>query len=223
MIFLKREDCLPKELQNDKARFYHKILKAKTFTLFIKRAFDIAASFIGLVILLLPFAVTAAVIKATSRGPVFFVQERMGRYYKPFKIIKFRTMKTDNTGLKITVGDDDRITRIGAFLRKTKADELPQLINVLLGQMSFVGPRPEVLEYVKLYTDEMSATLLVRPGITSSASIKYRKESEILAQSDDPERAYIDVVLPDKMKYNLEYIENISAVNDLKLIFKTVF
>lgn len=194
-------------------------------TMFFKRLFDIVMSIIGLLICLIPFIIIGVIIKFTSKGPVFFIQNRVARYGKPFKIFKFRTMRVnaESEGLKITVGEDNRITKIGSFLRKTRIDELPQLINVLIGDMSFVGPRPEVQEYVDVYTDEMMATLLIRPGITALASIKYKKESNILGASDNPEETYINVVLPDKMKYNYEYLKKINLFYDIKLIFKTFF
>ena len=225
MIALIKRELLPYEMQNSEVDCYIAVLNKKRFTLALKRLFDIFASFFGLLILLIPFCIIAVCVKISDSGPVFFTQTRIGRYKKPFKILKFRTMtvNAEKAGLKITVGADRRVTKVGKLLRKTKIDELPQLINVFLGQMSCVGPRPEVAEYVDVYSDEMYATLLVRPGITSSASIKYRNENEILQLSDDPEKAYIDVVLPDKMKYNLEYINKLSPIYDLELIFKTIF
>lgn len=225
MRTLNNKELLPDEMKNGAVEKYREILNGKKIALALKRLFDICASFLGLIILLVPFCVIAVRIKMSDRGPVFFMQTRIGRYKKPFKILKFRTMtvNAEKAGLRLTVGADKRVTKIGGFLRKTKIDELPQLINVFLGQMSFVGPRPEVSEYVDVYSDEMYATLLVRPGITSSASIKYKNENELLQSSDDPEKTYVEVVLPDKMKYNLEYINDLGPIYDLKLIFKTIF
>lgn len=225
MINLIKKEMLTERFRVSDVLKYYDIIKSKKLIMFLKRLFDIIASFLGLLICIIPFTIIAIIIKTTSKGPAFFLQTRIGRYGEPFKIFKFRTMRqnAESEGLRITVGGDNRITKIGEFLRKTKIDELPQLINVLKGDMSFVGPRPEVKEYVDIYTDEMMATLLIRPGITSTASIKYKSENEVLEQSDDPEYAYINVVLPDKMKYNLEYLNNISPIYDLKLIYKTVF
>ncbi len=225
MIALINQELLPNEMKNIAVEKYCGVLNNKKLALALKRLFDILASFFGLIILLIPFCIIAVCIKASDHESAFFTQTRIGKYKKPFKIFKFRTMtmNAEKAGLRITVGEDRRVTKIGRFLRKTKIDELPQLINVFLGQMSFVGPRPEVEEYVNVYSDEMYATLLVRPGITSSASIKYKNESEILQASRDPEKTYIEVVLPDKMKYNLEYIKALSPIYDLKLILKTFF
>ncbi len=202
---------------------YREILNKKRFTLVFKRLFDIVASLFGLLILMIPFAVIAVLIKLTSRGPVFFRQVRVGRNGKEFRIYKFRTMVVDaeKKGLQITTKDDNRITKIGSFLRKTKFDEFPQLINVLIGQMSFVGPRPEVPKYVALYNEVQRNVLLVRPGITELASIKYRDENEMLESSENPEETYIKEIMPKKIEYNLDYIKSMSLFYDLKLIFMT--
>ena len=157
-------------------------------------------------------------------GPVFYRQVRIGRGGKPFRIFKFRSMVTDadKKGLAITVGRDRRITRVGAILRKTKLDELAQLLNVLAGQMSFVGPRPEVERYVRLYTPYQRQVLLVRPGITDYASIAYRNENDLLAGAEDPEKMYIEQIMPDKIELNMKYLREISPLADIKLILKTV-
>ena len=165
----------------------------------------------------------AIAIKTSSKGPVYFRQERVGKNGKLFRIFKFRTMVSDaeSKGMQITVGADSRITKVGKFLRKTKIDELPQLINVLLGQMSFVGPRPEVPHYAELYTDYQRNVLRIKPGITELASIIYKDENEVLAQSDDPEKTYIEEIMPKKIEINMQYIEKMNVFYDIKLIFKT--
>jgi lipopolysaccharide/colanic/teichoic acid biosynthesis glycosyltransferase len=200
------------------------ILQQKRLQLILKRIFDILVSFVGLVILSPLFIVLAIVIVSDSKGPVFFKQTRVGRNGVPFKIYKFRTMIEDAEakGMQLTVGDDSRITNVGTFLRKTKIDELPQLINVFKGEMSFVGPRPEVPKYVELYTEDQRQVLMVRPGITDLASIEYRNESELLATADNPEKVYIEEVMPRKIELNKKYIENISLCGDIRVIFKTL-
>lgn len=202
---------------------FDEVMSKKKCTLFFKRAFDIVASFLGLVILLVPFLIVAIVIKCTSKGPVFFRQERVGKGGKTFRIFKFRTMVVDaeKKGLQITVGKDSRVTGIGKFLRKTKLDELPQLINVFIGQMSFVGPRPEVPHYVEMYNDYQRNILRIKPGITELASIVYRDENEVLAQSENPEQTYINEIMPKKIELNMEYMQKMSFWYDIKLIFKT--
>lgn len=190
----------------------------------MKRTFDSIVSLAGLILLSPLFVLVATMIRLTSRGPVFFRQERIGRGFRPFKILKFRTMVPDapKLGGQLTAGKDPRITPIGRFLRKTKLDELPQLINVFLGDMSFVGPRPEVGRYVELYHADYEFLLTVRPGITDLASLKYRHESELLGQFPDPDAAYINVLLPDKIALGREYIRRSSIWFDLVLILKTV-
>ena len=189
----------------------------------MKRLFDISASFIGL-LLLSPILIALAIwIKLDSRGPVFFKQIRVGKGGKDFKILKFRSMYLDSEKSgQITVGDrDPRVTKSGYYIRKYKFDEIPQLFNVLKGEMSIVGPRPEVRRYVNLYTKDQMQILSVRPGITDPASIKYRNENEILEKVEDPEDYYIKVIMQDKIRYNLEYIENKSFHYDIKLIIRT--
>lgn len=190
----------------------------------MKRFLDIFVSVIGLLLLLWLFAIVALLIKLDSAGPVFYRQTRVGKDGRDFSIFKFRTMRTDaDKGSLITVGKCDcRVTRVGQFLRRTKIDELPQLINVMLGDMSLVGPRPEVRRYVDLYTPKQLHVLDVRPGITDPASIKYRNENEILGAVDDPQRYYVDVIMQDKLALSLQYIEEQSMIGDLKLIWKTV-
>lgn len=190
-----------------------------------KRLFDIVSSGIGLLCLAPVFVVMAIWIKLDSRGPVFYRQTRVGRYGRDFRIFKFRSMRVgSDKGRQITVGErDPRITRSGYFIRRYKIDELPQLINVFLGDMSVVGPRPEVRKYVDLYSEEQRKVFQVRPGITDLASIKYLNENELLSQVDDPDTYYIDVIMPDKLAINLEYIRHQSFMGDIKIIFNTLF
>lgn len=189
----------------------------------MKRPFDIIASGLGLLFLWPLFLFLAIWIKIDSHGPVFYRQLRVGKNGKDFRIYKFRSMQQDSDkGSLITIGGhDSRITRSGYFIRKYKLDELAQLINVFIGDMSFVGPRPEVRHYVNYYTEEQMHVLDVRPGITDLASIKYRNENELLEKAEDPERYYIDVIMQDKLRINLEYVESHSFFNDLKFIFLT--
>lgn len=190
----------------------------------MKRLFDIAVSLVVLVIGF-PFAlIVAAIIVADSPGGVFYVQNRVGRGNTDFRLLKFRTMRTDadKSGLLTVGGRDPRITRVGRFLRKYKIDEFPQFLNILAGDMSVVGPRPEVRKYVDMYSPEQMKVLSVRPGLTDYASIKYVDENEILAKSDDPEQTYISVIMPDKLKLNIEYIEKMSMKEDLRIMFMTI-
>ena len=189
-----------------------------------KRAMDIVLSAAALCVLWPVLLLIALAIVVDDPGPVFYRQVRVGRGGKPFRIFKFRTMvvDADKKGLSITVGRDSRITRVGALLRKTKLDELAQLLNVLCGQMSFVGPRPEVPRYVELYTPYQRQVLLVRPGITDYASIAYRNENDLLAGAKDPERMYIETVMPDKIELNMKYLREISPLADVRLILKTI-
>lgn len=189
----------------------------------MKRIFDIVMSGLGLICLSPLFLVLAVWIKSDSPGPVFYRQVRVGRGNKDFRLFKFRSMRpdSDKLGLITVGGHDPRVTRSGYYIRKYKLDEFPQLINVFVGDMSLVGPRPEVRKYVDLYTPEQLRVLNVRPGITSLASIRYRNENEILAKADDPDKAYVEHIMPDKIAIDLEYVENASLTNDIKLIFKT--
>ena len=189
----------------------------------MKRLFDIFASGLGLLFLSPLFLVLAIWIKLDSPGPVFYRQVRVGRHNKDFRIYKFRSMKVgaDKQGLITVGGHDPRITRSGYFIRKYKLDEFPQLINVFVGDMSLVGPRPEVRKYVDMYTPEQMHVLDVRPGVTSLASIRYRNENELLDKAEDPDQFYIDVVMQDKLAIDLEYVRNASFWYDIKLIFQT--
>ncbi len=190
----------------------------------MKRIFDIIAAFMGLVLLFIPGVLVAAAVKVTSAGPVFFRQERVGRRFRLFRIYKFRTMVQDAPlqGGQITFGDDPRITRIGRILRKTKIDELPQLINVLVGDMSLVGPRPEVPRYVELFHDDYVEILTARPGITDLASLKYRDEASILGSATDPDKEYTIHILPEKIAVAKEYVRRASLWLDFSIIFKTI-
>jgi len=190
----------------------------------MKRAFDLFSAVIGLLVCVPLFVVVAALIKLDSRGPIFFNQERIGKGFRPFFIYKFRTMVEDapQRGGALTVGRDPRVTRVGHILRQTKIDELPQLINVLRGDMSLVGPRPEVRRYVELFVKNYETILAVRPGITDLASLKYSDESAILARSDNPEEEYVRRILPDKLVLAEEYVQRYSLGMDLILISKTV-
>ena len=192
-------------------------------SLSLKRAFDLAASGIGLLLLSPLLLALAAWIRLDSPGPVFFRQERIGLRGRPFRIYKFRSMRVDHSGPQITVGADDRITRSGHIIRAYKLDELPQLLNVFLGDMSLVGPRPEVPRYVALYPADVRAEVLsVRPGITDLASVQYRSESTLLAQSADPERTYVDTILPAKLALCRQYVRERSLGLDLKIIGMTL-
>ena len=227
-MILKKYEELPKQMKNDEVKKYYDILANRKCSLIIKRFFDIVFSFTLLVLLFPIILIIGLLIKIDSRGPVFYRQERVTTNGKIFKIFKFRTMiqNADKIGSLVTVGNDSRVTRMGKVIRKTRLDEFPQLINVLLGDMSFVGTRPEVKKYIDCYTDEMKATLLMPAGVTSEASIKYRNESKILKNATekgkDVDSAYVEDVLPGKMKYNLDYINKFSFFYDIKVCINTV-
>jgi lipopolysaccharide/colanic/teichoic acid biosynthesis glycosyltransferase len=218
---------LPRELQCPEVKKYYDILDKKRFSLFLKRAMDIVLSVLMILVLLLPMAVIAVIIKLTSKGPVLFKQERVTTYGRRFRIWKFRTMTVgaDQKGALVTSAHDNRITGIGATLRKFRLDELPQAFHVLSGKMSFVGTRPEVVKYVERYTPEMMATLLMPAGITSLASIKFKDEDAMIGDVSDPQevdRIYVEEILPKKMEYNLEYISRFGFRRDIRLMFSTV-
>lgn len=189
----------------------------------MKRLFDVIASGCGLLVLSPILIIVAIWIKLDSEGPVFYRQVRVGRYNKDFRIFKFRSMRIgSDKGSLVTIGGrDPRITRSGYFIRKFKIDELPQLFNVFIGDMSLVGPRPEVRHYVDYWTSEQMRVLDVRPGITDPASIRFRNENELLAKAEDPEKYYIDVIMQEKIKLYLEYVDNVSFWYDIRLIFRT--
>lgn len=190
-------------------------------TLFIKRAFDIIFSFLGIVIIWPFLLIIALIVVIDSPGGAIYKQERIGKNGKPFNIFKFRTMMK-NTGLELTLANDGRVTRVGGFLRKYKLDELPQLFNVLGGSMSLVGPRPEVRKYVEMYNEEQKRVLSIKPGVTDMASIKYSDETSLMEDAEEMEKIYINVIMPDKLRLNLEYIDNLSIMNDIKIIFATI-
>ena len=210
--------------KNDRPMDIADVLARRKPQLIAKRAMDIVLSACALAVLWPLLLLIALAIWIDDPGPVFYRQVRVGRNGKTFRIFKFRSMvmDADKKGLAITVGRDSRITRVGAVLRKTKLDELAQLLNVLLGQMSFVGPRPEVPKYVELYTPYQRQVLLVRPGITDYASIAYRNENDLLAGAPNPEAMYIEQIMPDKIELNMKYLREISPLADIRLILKTI-
>ncbi len=217
-------DDLPKEFRSDEVRKYYDILSHKKVSLFFKRLLDIVFALILTVILLIPMGIIALAVRLDSEGPVFFRQQRVTTGGRIFRIFKFRTMYVNDNSknAQVTSGTDSRITKVGRFLRKLRLDELPQVFNVITGDMSFVGTRPEVERYVSAYTPEMYATLLMPAGITSMTSIRYRNEEEILEKAEDVEQAYIEEILPAKMRFNLEYIEKFSVFYDVYIMILTV-
>lgn len=210
-------------INNDAVKPIYDILKRRRLYRFIKRTFDLFASLFLLVLLFLPSLIIGIIIVCDSRGGMFFNQTRVGRYGKSFKIIKFRTMRKDSEGNQhITHKNDNRITKVGKILRRTHLDEFPQLLNVIAGQMSFIGTRPEVQQFVDQYHDEWYATLLMRPGITSTASYSCDGEAGVLEEGNADE-IYLNKVLPTKMAMNIEDIKKMSIARDIKILFKTVF
>lgn len=222
---LRRWDDLPVFMRCDEVKVYYDILARRKMQLKLKRLFDIIVGSILLFILAIPMAVIAVMIKLDSKGPVIYRQERITAYGKKFKIHKFRTMvnNADKNGVTVTVGGDARITRVGSKIRNLRLDELPQLLDVLAGDMSFVGTRPEVTKYVKKYTREMRSTLLLPAGITSEASIRYKDEGKLLESADDVDKVYVEQVLPGKMIYNLRSIRKFSFFGEILTMFRTVF
>ncbi len=220
---LRRWNELPGVMRTREVRKYYNIIKKRQMSLKIKRLFDIVVASIMLMFLAVPMLVIAVCIKLDSRGPVFFRQERVTQYGRIFRIYKFRTMVVDapKLGASVTVDNDDRITRVGKVLRKIRADEFPQVFNIINGDMTLVGTRPEVPEYVKKYTKEMYATLLLPAGLTSRTSIAYKDEDKILAGAADPDEAYVKEVLPAKMKYNLEALKKFGFVEDCRVLWDT--
>ena len=215
---------LPEYMQTDAVRPYYDQLKKKEFSLFLKRIFDIVVSLVLIVFLSPLLLVLSILIVLDSKGGVFYRQERVTQYGRKFRIFKFRTMvaDADKIGTQVTVSNDSRITRVGSVIRKYRLDEIPQLFNILLGDMSLVGTRPESTHYVKFYTPEMYATLLLPAGVTSEASIMYKDEADLLDKADDVDKVYIEKVLPGKMRYNLESISNFSFIKEIGTMFKTV-
>ena len=223
-MLIKKWEKLPPAMQNEAVRPYYERLRKKNFSLFWKRVFDIFVSSVLLILLFPLFVILAIAIKADSRGPVFFRQERVTQYGKKFRIFKFRTMVNDaeKVGAQVTVNNDCRVTRVGKLIRKCRLDEVSQLIDVWRGAMTFVGTRPEVNKYVEKYTDEMLATLLLPAGVTSEASIKFKDEEEILKDVANVDEIDVTEVLPKKMEYNLQAIKNYGFFRDLGTMFKTV-
>lgn len=221
----KQFEKLPKSMQNNEVEKYFIILSKKRFSLFLKRLLDIIVSIFAILLLFFPFIIISVFIVSDSKGGVFFIQRRVGKNNKDFGIIKFRTMvsNANELGGELTSGDSDkRITKVGSFLRKFRIDELPQLFNVLAGSMSIIGPRPEVRRFVDYYNNEQMATLLVRPGISCSSSVAFANEGELLEAADNPDRLYIDEIMPKKASMNLQYIVDLSVLTDIKIIFSTI-
>ena len=224
---LVKYDKLPDFMKNKEVKYYYDILKKKRFQLFLKRLFDIIMSLILLIILFPILLIISIIIKLEDKGPVFYRQTRITKYGKEFRIFKFRTMvvNADKIGSLVTTNNDSRITRVGSKIRKIRLDELPQLINILLGDMTFVGTRPEVKKYVDVYSNEMYATLLLPAGVTSKASIEFRNEDEIISKyskNDNVDNIYIKKILPKKMKYNLEYLKHFNIFLDIKICINTI-
>ena len=221
---LRKWEDLPTRMQNDAVRPYYERLQKKKASLFLKRCMDVVLSAILLVMLMPILLALAIAVRLDSPGPALFRQVRVTQYGRQFRIFKFRTMvnHADKMGTQVTASGDTRITRLGAVMRQYRLDELPQLINILLGDMSFVGTRPEVVKYVREYTDEMTATLLLPAGVTSEVSIQYKDEEKLLADVADVDEAYIHVVLPEKMEYNLKSLREFSLLHELKIMVDTV-
>lgn len=223
-MILKEWDDLPDFMKNDTVRLYYNSLSKKGCSLLLKRSFDIVMSVVMLITLSPIFVILSVIIKVDSAGPVFFSQTRVTQYGQRFSIYKFRTMVDGATqlGTQITVQNDKRVTRIGRRIRRCRLDELPQLLNILLGSMSFVGTRPEIPKYVEKYTDEMLATLLLPAGVTSEASICYKDEDKLLREAQDIDNEYINKVLPGKMFYNFKYLKEFNFFGELIIMVKTV-
>lgn len=221
---IKHWDDLPNDIKVSGVRPYWEILWKKRWKLYIKRIFDIAISLILLIVLIIPMVIIGIWIKLDSKGSVLYRQERVTIYGRHFRIHKFRTMvsNADRIGTAVTVGRDSRITKVGLKLRHLRLDELPQVIDVITGNMSFVGTRPEAVKYVEQYKDEWKATLLMPAGITSECSIRYKDEDRLLNETGDIDKIYIEHVLPEKMKWNLESIENFSFRADIQTMFRTI-
>lgn len=223
-FILPKWEELPDDLRTDVVRPYYDALSKHKAGLFFKRVFDVCAALDLIILLGIPMLVIAIMIKCDSKGPVFFRQERVTSYGNKFRIHKFRTMvnNADKMGSSVTVDNDSRITKVGAKLRNHRLDEFPQLFDVLAGDMSFVGTRPEVGKYVDKYSDEMKATLLMPAGITSTASIEYKDEAELLEKAEDADVVYVNEILPAKMEYNLKSVKEFGFFKDIGVLFKTV-
>lgn len=221
---LKKWEDLPEHMQCQAVRPYYDALSKRKVSLFFKRLFDLVVGCLLFVVLAIPMAIIAIMVKLDSEGPVFYRQERVTQYGKKFRIHKFRTMvaNADKIGSGVTVGGDSRITKVGSKLRDLRLDEFPQVFDVISGNMSFVGTRPESTKYVDAYTDEMLATLLLPAGITSEASIRYKDEAQLLSQAEDVDETYTNSVLPGKMKFNLEGVMNFSFFGEIATMVRTV-
>lgn len=223
-MLIKKWDKLPEELKIEEVKPYWEKLRRRNWNLFWKRVFDIFVSLILLIVLSPIFLILAIAIKCDSKGPVFYRQERITQYGKVFRIHKFRSMTVGaDKGSLVTVKGDARVTKVGKFIRKCKLDEVSQLIDVLQGNMSFVGTRPEVKKYVDLYSPEYLATLLLPAGITSMASLLYKDENDLLDGAEDTDKVYMEEVLPNKMNYNLDEITKEGPFHDIKVMFMTFF
>ena len=211
-------------MRNEEVRKYYDILSKKKVSLFFKRLMDIVLSAILIIILLIPMIIISIMVKCDSKGPVMFKQTRVTTYGRHFKILKFRTMvnNAEQLGGLITEANDKRVTKVGEKLRKVRLDELPQVFNVFLGDMSFVGTRPEVVKYVNMYTPDMYATLLTPAGVTSMASITYKDNDEFFTDPELVDKNYMEIILPEKMKLNLDYYNKFNVFYDIKVMFKTI-
>ncbi len=221
---MKKWKELPNYMRVPEVRPYYDLLRKRFFSIVLKRGFDVIVSLFLLIILAIPMLVIAVIIKCDSRGPVFYRQERVTRYGKHFKIHKFRTMVNfaDQVGSLVTIKNDSRVTKVGSILRNKRLDELPQLIDVLVGNMSFVGTRPEAVKYVEQYKSEYYATLLLPAGITSEASIRYKNEAKLLEEEKDIDMVYLKKILPRKMEWNLKSIKDFNFFTDIVTMFRTV-
>lgn len=221
---LRRWEDLPKRMQNEAVRPYYEQLQKKKVSLFLKRCIDVSLSSALLLFLAPVMLLIGIAVRLDSPGPALFRQVRVTQYGRQFRIFKFRTMvnHADKMGTQVTASGDARITRLGRKMRHYRLDELPQLLNIFFGDMSFVGTRPEVVKYVREYTDEMTATLLLPAGVTSEVSIQYKDEEKLLADVEDVDEAYIHVVLPEKMEYNLKSLRDFSLIHELKIMVDTV-
>jgi len=223
-MLVKRWENLPTDMQNDAVRPYYEILRRKSASLVVKRLFDIVMSIVLLIVLSPVFLIVAILIRVDSKGPVFYRQERVTQYGKIFKIFKFRTMvqNADKQGSLVTINNDCRVTKIGKKLRKYRLDEIPQLLNILSGDMTFVGTRPEVPKYVGYYTDEMKATLLLPAGVTSKASIEYKDEEKILKEAQNTDQVYVEKILVEKMRINLDSLVNVDLYSIISILLLTL-
>ena len=224
-MILKNWQDLPEIMRTEEVRPYYDVLQKHKGSLFLKRVFDFIVSAILLLMIWPILAIIAIAVKIDSQGPVFFRQERVTTYGKKFRIWKFRTMvvNAEKIGSQVTVSNDRRVTKVGKILRGIRLDELPQVINILLGEMSFVGTRPEVVKYVEAYKPEYYATLLLPAGVTSEASIRYKDEDKLLSEADDTDKVYINKVLPAKMVWNLESIRKFSFSKEILTMIRTIF